>query len=380
MKLNKLIFLASSIVLLACNGNKNEPAATSSKELKTENLISEIVTLTAAQLKTANLAFGTAQLMSMHKVLKVNGVIDVPPSNIVSVSIPMGGYLKKTSLIPGMFVKKGNLLAVMEDPSYIELQQDYLTAKSKLVYLEADFNRQRDLNATKATSDKIFQLSRSDYESQKYLTKSLSEKLKLIGIDPMLLNETNISRAINFNSPINGFVTKVNVNIGKYVTPTDILFEIIDPSDLHLRLIVYENDATNLKIGNKVSFYTNNNIRQKYLAKVAVINPNINEDRTTDVHCHLVNESVRLYPGTSANAEIELNDAKVNALPEEAIVKWQNKPFVFVKTEANKFKMIPVELGVSTNGFVEIKTNIGNKEIVTTNAYTLLMQLKNNPS
>ena len=196
----------------------------------------------------------------------------------------------------------------------------------------------------------------------------------------MLLNETNISRAINFNSPINGYVTKVNVNIGKYVTPTDILFEIIDPSDLHLRLIVYENDATNLKIGNKVSFYTNNNMRQKYFAKVAVINPNINEDRTTDVYCHLENESVRLYPGTSANAEIESNDAKVNALPEEAIVKWQNKPFVFVKTEANTFKMIPVELGVITNGFVEIKTNLSKQEIVTTNAYTLLMQLKNNPS
>ena len=377
MKFKKLIFLASLIILLACNGNKNQPAASSSNELESDKLIAEVVTLNAAQLKTANLGFGTAQLISMHKVLKVNGVIDVPPSNIVSVSIPMGGYLKKTSLIPGMFVKKGNLLAIMEDPSYIELQQDYLTAKSKLVYLEADFNRQRDLNATKAASDKIFQLAKSDFESQKYLTKSLSEKLKLIGIDPMLLNETNISRAINFNAPINGYVTKVNVNIGKYVTPTDILFEIIDPSDLHLRLIVYENDATNLKVGNKVSFYTNNDMRKKYFAKVTVINPNINEDKTTDVHCHLVNESVRLYPGTSANAEIELNDAKVNALPEEAIVKWQNKPFVFVKMEGGSFKMLPVELGVSTNGYVEIKNDLGKQSIVTKNAYTLLMQLKN---
>ena len=375
MKLKNLIAVLSILTILACTGNKTKEAV--EVEKGNDSLSADLVTLNAAQLKTANLAFGTAQLMSMHKILKVNGAIDVPPSNIVSISIPMGGYLKKTSLIPGMFVKKGNLLAVLEDPSYIELQQDYLTAKSKLVYLEADFNRQRDLNATKSTSDKIFQLARSDYESQKYLTKSLSEKLKLLGLDPLALNENNISRAINFNAPINGYVTKVNVNIGKYVTPTDILFEIIDPSDLHLRLIVYENDATNLKVGNKVSFYTNNDIRKKYLAKVAVINPNINEDRTTDVHCHLENESVRLYPGTSANAEIELNDAKVNALPEEAIVKWQNKPFIFVKTEANTFKMIPVELGVITNGFVEIKTNLSKQEIVTTNAYTLLMQLKN---
>ena len=376
MKLKNFLVLASISTMLACAGNKTKEAV--EVEKGNDSLSAELVTLNAAQLKTANLAFGTAELMSMHKTLKVNGAIDVPPSNIVSISIPMGGYLKKTSLIPGMFVKKGNLLAVLEDPSYIELQQDYLTAKSKLVYLEADFNRQRDLNATKSTSDKIFQLARSDYESQKYLTKSLSEKLKLLGIDPLILNENNISRAINFNAPINGYVTKVNVNIGKYVTPTDILFEIIDPSDLHLRLIVYENDATNLKVGNKVSFYTNNDIRKKYLAKVAVINPNINEDKTTEVHCHLVNESVRLYPGTSANAEIELNDAKVNAVPEQAIVKWQNKPFVFIKMGGSSFKMVPVEVGVSTNGYVEIKNDLGKQAIVTMNAYTLLMQLKNN--
>lgn len=376
MKLKNFLVLTSISTMLACAGNKTKEAV--EVEKGNDSLSAELVTLNAAQLKTANLAFGTAQLMSMHKILKVNGAIDVPPSNIVSISIPMGGYLKKTSLIPGMFVKKGNLLAVLEDPIYIELQQDYLTSKSKLVYLEADFNRQRDLNATKATSDKIFQLARSDYESQKYLTKSLSEKLKLLGLDPLALNENNISRAINFNAPINGYVTKVNVNIGKYVTPTDILFEIIDPSDLHLRLIVYENDATNLKVGNKVSFYTNNDMRKKYLAKVAVINPNISDERTTEVHCHLVNESVRLYPGTSANAEIELNDAKVNAVPEQAIIKWQNKPYVFIKMEGNSFKMVPVEMGVTTNGYVEIKTNLAKQAIVTMNAYTLLMQLKNN--
>jgi len=380
MKKYKLFLLASMLLLLACNGIKNDKTESKKTDVITDTLISEVVTLSAEQLKNAHLSLGSIQIKAMHKVLKVNGLIDVPPSNIVSISIPMGGYLKKMNLIPGKLVKKGDLLAVMEDPSYIELQQDYLTSKSKLVYLEADFIRQRDLNTTKAVSDKVFQLAKSDFESQKYLVKSLSEKLKLLGIDPLVLNENNISRAVNFNSSINGYITKVNVNIGKYVSPTDVLFEIIDPSDLHLRLIVYENDATNLKVGNKVSFYTNNNINQKYLATVVVITPNINEERTTEVHCHLVNENLHLYPGTFANAEIELNNASVNALPEESVVKWQNKPFVFVKVDSNNFKMVPVEIGVSNNGFVEIKTDLGIQQVVLTNAYTLLMQLKNNPA
>ncbi|MGI9138425.1 MAG: efflux RND transporter periplasmic adaptor subunit, partial [Sediminibacterium sp.] len=246
-----------------------------------------------------------------------------------------------------------------------------------LEYLEADFNRQRDLNVTKSTSDKIYQLAKSDFESQKYLVKSLHEKLKLIGIEPAQLNETNISRSINFNSPISGYITKVNVNIGKYVTPTDVLFEIVDPSDLHVRLIVYENDALNLKVGDEVNFTTNNDLNTKRKAHIAVITPNINEERSTEVHCHLVNENVHLYPGTYVNAEVSINNAKVNALPEESIVKWENKPFIFVKQADQSYKLVSVDLGYTNNGFVEVKTDIKGQDIVLKNAYTLLMKLKN---
>jgi len=377
MKSNQIFAIAGISLMLACTANKKEEQKVVTSSFKKDSAILNVIRLTAEQLKTANLTIGQVQNRDMHQVLKVNGLIDVPPSNIVSVSIPLGGYLKKTNLIPGMFVKKGALLAVIEDPIYIQLQQDYLTAKSRLAYLDADFIRQRDLNMTKSTSDKIYQLAKSDFESQKYLVKSLQEKLKLIGIDPVQLNETTISRSINFNSPINGYVTKVNANIGKYVTPTDVLFEIVDPSDLHVRLIVYENDVSNLKIGNEVVFTTNNDLSKKHVAHVAVITPNINEERTTDVHCHLVNENVRLYPGTYVNAEISLNNAKVDGIPEESIVKWENKPFVFVKQSDQTYKLVAVELGVTTNGFIEVKTNLKGQEIVLKNAYTLLMKLKN---
>jgi len=377
MKYNPIILFMSCILTFACTDTKKS-TETKSATVSADTTLSEIVKLSPEQLKNANLQLGNMQQTVVHKILKVNGHIDVPPSNIVSISIPMGGYLKNTNLIPGLYVKKGAVLATMEDPSYIQLQQDYLTAKSKLEYVEADFIRQKGLNETKATSDKIFQMAKTEYESQKYLVKSLSEKLKLIGLNPLALNESNISRTVNFTSPINGYVTKVNVNIGKYVNPTDVLFEIVDPSDLHLRLTVLENDAANLKIGSNVSFYANNNPSQKFLAHVAVITPNIGEESTTEVHCHLVNEKINMYPGTFVNAEVELNNAKVNALPEDAVVKWQNKDFVFVKVSETNFKMVPVITGVNSNGVVEIQTDLYNQQVVLKNAYTLLMKLKNN--
>ena len=367
--------LTASFLLFAACSTKVEKENASAKETAE---VTNTVTLTKAQLDLAKLSTGNLGAMQMHKTIKVNGFIDVPPQNMLSVSIPLGGYVRKANLIPGEKVNKGTVLAVLEDASYISLQQDYLTAKSKLVFLEADYHRQKVLNANKTSSDRQFQLALAEFESQKYLVKSLSEKLQLMGIVPAQLNENNISKSIAFKSPISGYVTKVNVNAGKYVAPTDVLFEIMDPSDLHARLVVFENDATAIKKGNKVKFTVNNKPGTVYDAEVHVITPNIENERTTEVHCDLVSKNTGLFPGTFVNAEIELNNVEVQVIPAASIVKWQNKSYVFVETAAATYTMLPVVTGMESRGMVEIVSGItATQKVVTANAYTLLMKLKN---
>ena len=360
--------------LVACTSKVEKGAA----ETKKSEAVSNVVSLTKAQLDIGKIAIGSLQTTKMQKIIKVNGFIDVPPQNMVSISIPMGGYVKQANLIPGEKVSKGAVLALLEDASYVSLQQDYLTAKSKLVFLEADYNRQKALNVSKTSSDRQFQLATSEYESQKYLVKSLSEKLQLMGIVPTSLNENNISKSISFRSPISGYVTKVNVNAGKYVTPTDVLFEIMDPSDLHARLIVFENDATALKSGNKVTFTVNNKLDKTYDAKVHLVTPNIENERTTEVHCDVVTANAGLFPGTFINAQIELNDVNVSVLPAASIVKWQNKTYVFVERDSLTYEMVPVVAGMESKGMIEITSGISvDQKVVVANAYTLLMKLKN---
>lgn len=368
------ILSASFLLLAACSTKVEKENAVAKGEAQVTNT----VTLTKAQLDLAKLSIGNLSAMQMHKTIKVNGFIDVPPQNMLSVSIPMGGYVKKANLIPGEKVNKGAVLAVLEDASYVSLQQDYLTAKSKLVYLETDYNRQKALNASKSSSDRQFQLALSEFESQKYLVKSLSEKLQLMGIIPAQLSENNISKSIAFKSPMSGYVTKVNVNAGKYVAPTDVLFEIMDPSDLHARLVVFENEATAIKKGNKVKFTENNKPGKTYDAEVHVITPNIEEERTTEVHCDLISKNTGLFPGTFVNAEIELNNVEVQVIPAASVVKWQNKSYVFVETAAATYVMIPVVTGMESKGMVEIVSGItAAQKVVIANAYTLLMKLKN---
>lgn len=377
MKASILIPATLLTLLCSCSNPDKKTAAAETAATTPKTIDENSVQLSADQIKNAGIIIGMPEEREMHKSLKVNGVVDLPPNNLISISVPLGGYLRKTSLIPGARISKGSLLAVLEDQQYIQLQQDYLTAKTRLQFLEVDFKRQKGLNETKAASDKILQQSQSDFSSQNILVKSLAEKLRLIGIRPEILTENKITRYISVYSPIDGFVSKVNVNMGKYVSPADVLFELIDPNDLHIKLTVFENDAANISIGQKITCTTNSQPERKYTATVKLVTPNIGDDRTTEVHCHLDQKAKNLLPGTYLNAVIELNNSKVTALPEDAVVKWNNKQFVFSAEANHTFKMLPVETGNTNNGFIEVKSPLPAKSIVTKSAYTILMKMKN---
>ncbi|WP_412465885.1 efflux RND transporter periplasmic adaptor subunit [Pedobacter sp. KLB.chiD] len=374
MKTQILAALVCMSLLLACSNGDQKETVQSEKPAAVHT---DQVQLTDAQAKNAGILTGKVIQKTMHSTINVNGVVDVPPENTYSVSVPMGGYIKKMIIMPGMFVKKGAVLAMVEDQQYIQLQQDYLTSQNRLKFLAVDYARQKGLNQTKATSDKIFQQTESDYNNQKVLAKALAQKLRLIGINPETLNENSISRNIKIYSPISGYVTKVNVNTGKFVNATDILFELIGPGELHANLTVLEKDAASLKTGQEVICNTTTNPEKKYIAKIHLITPNIEDDRTTTVHCDIQNSDHKLLPGSFLNAAIAIGNETVDALPEDAVVKWENKYYIFEEVGHQLYKMVPVEIGTTMDGFIEIKTNKKPGIVVTKNAYAILMKMKN---
>lgn len=369
------IFLIASILLLVSCSSKNESKpVTLSKEERT-------VLLTPAQIKNAGIEIGKLEQREISSILKVNGKIDVPPQNLVSISVPLGGYLKTTQLLPGMRVNKGQVIAVIQDQQYIQLQQDFLTAKARIGYLENEFKRQKELNQSQASSDKQSQLSEVEYRSQRVLLTALEAKLDLLGISTDKISETNILRSVNVVSPINGFVSKVNVNIGKYVSPTDVLFELINPVDVHLNLKVFEKSLDKLFIGQHLVTYTNNYPDKKYPCEIILIGKEISAEGNTEVHCHFEVYDKSLVPGTFMNAEIEVKNKKSISLPGDAIVRFESKQYIYQSLGGNKFEMIQVEIGESENGFTEIilpaNSNVALADFVTKGAYSLLMTMKN---
>jgi cobalt-zinc-cadmium efflux system membrane fusion protein len=373
----KNIFIISiAFAFLTSCGNKQNKTETT-EIISTENSVE----LTDAQIKNSEIQTGKIEQKSISSLLKVNGKIDVPPQNMVSISVPLGGYLKSTKLLEGMHITKGEVIATMEDQQYIQLQQDYLTAKAHFNSLEKEFLRQKELNESKASSDKVFENAQAEYLSQKVLIKSLSEKLKLIGINPDNLNENNISRSINIYSPIDGFVSTVKMNIGKYANPTDVLFELVNPADIHLAMTVFEKDLNKLFIGQKIIAYNNNQTSKKYNCEIILIGKDISPERAVTAHCHFEQYDKSLIPGMYMNAEVEVATNNAFVIPNDGLVRFEGKQYVFIQTENKKYQMQEVTTQNTEKGFTQItfadNTDMNNKIFVIKGAYTLLMKMKN---
>lgn len=368
------LYIVFVLLLAGCSSKKQ--AVAESKEAIAEDR----VIMTEAQVRNAGIETGHVTAQTINTSLKVNGMVDVPPQNIVSVSFPMGGYLRSTKLLPGMHVSRGEVIAVIEDQALIQLQQDYLVAVARLGFLQQEFERQKMLNENKVNADKVYQQAQADFTSQKVMVKGYGEKLKLVGINPSALSEDKVSKSVAVHSPINGFVSKVNVNIGKYVTGTDILFELINPDDMHAALTIFEKDITKVKIGQKVQVSFVDDPSSVYDCEVILVTKNVDESRSALVHCHFEKQPKNLLPGMFLNAIVSISNANVLTLPEEAVVRFENKQYVFEAGDKNEFRMIEVQTGVVENGRVEVGSAINGfagRKLVTKNAYAVLSKMKN---
>lgn len=340
------------------------------------------VELTEAQYETAGIETGGFAVRKLSGTVAANGVIDIPPQNLVSISAPLGGFVRKSDLLQGMKVRKGEVLAVIENPDFIPMQQEYLETRSKLEYAEQEYQRQSNLSKENINAQKTWQQSASELKMLRARLAGLKERVRTAGLDLAGLEKGDISSTASLRSPISGSVTVVNVNLGKYVNPTDVMFEIVDTDHLHVELSVFEQDIPKVKLGQLVRFRVSNNPGQEDLARVYLINQKINDDRTVRVHCHLENEDHSLLPQNFVKAVIETGANPVNALPDEAIVDFEGKSYVFVSDAkaARSFEMVAITKGISENGFTEVKMPAGSTEnprFVLKGAYALLSKLKN---
>lgn len=351
----KILLLLLLMVLASCNSKEKSQVKNADTAAETKDR--DIISISETQFKSGNMEIGKITMQKFNIVVKANGMFAVPPQNQVDVSAYFSGYVKEIKLLPGDAVKKGEVLFSIENPEYLQVQQDFLEAKGRLNYLRSDYERQKELLADNVTSQKTFLKAESEYKITLAQYQSLKMKLGLMNINSNTLSADNIRSVINVLSPLSGYATTINATKGMFLNPSDVAVTVTNTDDLHIELKIFEKDLPLVQVGQTIHVRLQNDMNNVYQAKVHLVNKAINlQDRTVEIHGDLVNKGdAKLFaPGMYIEGEILTTTTAYPALPVEAIANIDNDYFVLVKENDTNFKRALVIVGASNNGFAQI--------------------------
>ena len=304
----KHTILCALAILTACN------SATNTKQEMPTSVTEDSVTVISPDSTAYSQPYdstsidGTTAATAINKV-SFNGTLIVPPQNFASVTMLMGGIIRSVNLLPGNYVKKGTLLATLDNPDFISLQQTFLESQAQTEYLKSEYNRQLVLSKEEVASVKKMEQSKADYLSMKSKMAAAAAQLSLLGISTQSLSKNGIMPVLEIKAPVNGYIGKVKVNVGKYLNEGDILCEIINKQETLLRLTTYEKDLKDIRLGAKVWFRVNGMGTKTFEAKLISIGQEVDEtSRSLEVFAKVISEDVNFRPGMYVTAQIEKSE------------------------------------------------------------------------
>lgn len=351
------------------------------------------VSLSEQQVEAIGLNLVQLEKRNMNISVQAQGKLELAPQDKADISPIMGGVVKKINVFEGDKVKKGQILAVLEHPDFIQLQQDYVTNLHTLEYQEQEYARQKRLYEEKVGSGKAFQKITAEYNTSKSTLAALKAKLQMLGLNVKGITDGKIYQTVNIFSPVNGIVSLVETNVGAYIEPLTKAFEIVNNDKVHADFMIYEKDINKVKVGQKIYFTTSSLSGEEMEGEIYAISPAFEENpKAIHVHAKIITKNKALIPGMYIHGRITANNILTEVLPEHAVVVEEEKAYIFVKkpgeeahghdhekenTEKEKdnhdehateehghdedeggkwtFEMVEVLTGINDSGFIEIK-------------------------
>ncbi|MCO5231443.1 MAG: efflux RND transporter periplasmic adaptor subunit [Chitinophagales bacterium] len=368
--------------------HEHEEVVQSSEQHEEENLFQ--TSLTDEQIKAVDIQLGKIEYKELTSTLKVNGILNVPNNKKGKVTTLFGGVVQTLSVQVGNYVRKGQVVATISNPQFIQIQEDYLTVLSKISLAEQELQRQQQLNDNDAGAKRNLQSATYELAALKTRKSSLKKQLQLMGI---AVSSDQLQSSIAILSPVSGYVSDVYAMIGAYVDASSPIAEIVDNNSLHLDLQVFEKDLSKIKVGQVIHFTLTNNPGKTYDAKVFSIGSTFeNESKSIAVHSEVIGDKAKLIDGMNVIGLISLDNVLTPAVPNEAIVEAEGKYFIIVKMNDNEipanekehggtwFKRVEVSKGVSDLGYTAITPVIelsAQNDIVSKNAFFIYAKMTN---
>lgn len=374
--MKKIIYILIVGALFACNSEtKTNTNGHSSDEGHAHH---ETVVLNAEQISVNGYQIGSPTRQPFGKGIKTTGVIDLPPSNRHIVSNYLPGYAKKINVIVGDHVKKGQVLATIEDPGILELQEKYAKAESRREYLEQEFERQSQLFEDNIVSKKDFLEAKSNFKFIEAEAKSLKEQLRLINLSPEQVLKGELSRSYPIYAPANGIIATVNITTGEWVGNNKPLLSMVDPDHIHLELQVFEKDIQNLEPGQQIEFGLHGSTDHPYKAHIYLIGAEVKDDRRVLVHAHPDSSLKKLTIGAYVDGMIHLSSDTLLSLPNTAVTSLGDKTFALRVIQSNdggyQLEQTPIHIIRENGKYVAIDQKWKTDQFLLTGVFDLVKE------
>lgn len=406
--------LTITVTFVSCGSKSNSEESKTTEVPKTEEAGHEdehenpnTATLTDEQMKSIGIELGSIEEKQLTAALKTNGVLKVPNQNKASVNSVYSGVIKSLLIQPGNTVSKGQTIATIANPEFIQAQSEYLNVTTKITLAELEVKRQKELNAGNAGALKNLQSAETELRTLRTVKSTLQQQIQLMGINPTSLQNGKLVSVLAVRSPIGGIVSNVMVKIGSYIDVSTAVAEIVDNSQLHLDLFVYEKDLPKLKNNQLIHFTLTNNPGKEYDAQIFSLGSSFEgESKAVTVHAMVKGDKTGLIDGMNITAVISLQKASVPAVPTDAIVTIAGQDYIFMVTDEHAedehqkgkdsikhdvkeqhkeekgltFEKIPVAKGTTDVGYTEItllKEIPKDAKIVVKGAFFVLAKMTN---
>ena len=372
-----IIYIYSITLFIASCSNPSMEDSTSSN---TNIMGTSSLNISAEQFKANEMTLISPATVPFYATVKVTGKVCVPPENRASISTYYEGYVKNIKLLEGEYVKKGQRLFTLQNPEFLEMQQDFLEAKAQLEYLRSEYERQELLAKENIASQKNYLKAKSQYGITNTRYESLKKKLSLLGINASALSNSNLRSSIAILAPISGNVSGLNVSQGKVLSPSEVALTITNSSSIYAEMMVFEQDILRIKKGQKVNYLITGS-KEKAGGKIHLVSKAITEGENAVTVIGDFEDSLNkkdIYPGMYVQAEIVTHSESKLGIPEESVIELDGKFYVlkFLKKAPHEYSFSKEEVNVITrsNGYIQVEGLVNTIQLLGKGAFDLIIE------
>jgi RND family efflux transporter MFP subunit len=333
----------------------DEAAAQSSRDLPGH----AVVTLDAESRRLAGVQTAVAVEEPLVRRVRTVGLVTPDESRLHHVHVKVGGFVEKLYInVTGQRVHSGDPAFSLYSPELLASQEEFLRARRAVEDLGTSA-----LPEVRQAAQELLAASR--------------RRLELVDVPDDFIRDLERSgvpqRTVTLHAQVSGYVTAKNVVEGQQVEPGTELFTITDLSRVWIEADFYESEARLVRVGQRAALDLPYEPGRALDGRVEYVYPYLDPvTRTLKVRFAFANPDLLLKPSMYVDVWLDVEAPLGIVVPESAVLDTGTRQIVFVETAAERFEPRPVQVGLRSNGKVQLVTGVGAGERVVTRANFLL--------